>query len=316
MKKVFKIIGIILLVIIVLIVAALFLTAKFAAYKNAHYYENAKPAGEIERKYTAMGSLDVSYFEYDASDDTFKKFEVWYPSEMESGQKAYPVVIMANGTGVKASAYTEVFKHLASWGFIVAGNEDESSWNGNSSAATLDFLLQMNDASDSIFYKRVDIENIGIAGHSQGGVGAINAVTNQDNGNLYKAMWTASATHIDLAKGLGWPYDVSKVTIPYMMVAGTGIADGGDGVEGSSSIGIAPLFSLEANFNTISGAVTKVMAREKDMDHGDMLRYADGYMTAWFMYYLNGDTEAGGAFFGDDAEILRNPNWQDVKVSK
>ena len=51
-------------------------------------------------------------------------------------------------------------------------------------------------------------------------------------------------------------------------------------------------------------------------DHGDMLRYADGYMTAWFMYYLKGDEYAGGAFFGDNAEIRTNANWQDTQSSK
>ena len=315
MKKALRIIGIILLVIIAFVTIALFVFSKLMAYQNTHYYENATPAGELEKKYTAMGSLEVSSFEYNASDDTIKKFEVWYPSEMETRQGTYPVVIMANGTGVKASAYTEVFKHLASWGFIVAGNEDEYSWSGNSSAATLDFLLQMNEAEDSIFYHHVDTEHIGIAGHSQGGVGAINAVTNQANGSMYTAMWTVSATHIDLANGLGWPYDVSKVSIPYMMVAGTKTMDAGDGIEGSSTVGIAPLFSLQANYATISDDFTKVMAREKDKDHGDMLRYADGYMTAWFMYCLKNDAEAGTAFFGDNAELLTNPNWQDVQIN-
>ena len=58
------------------------------------------------------------------------------------------------------------------------------------------------------------------------------------------------------------------------------------------------------------------MAREKNRDHGDMLRYADGYMTAWFLYYLQDNEEAGTAFFGENAEILTNPNWQDVKVEE
>lgn len=43
-----------------------------------------------------------------------------------------------------------------------------------------------------------------------------------------------------------------------------------------------------------------------------MLRYVDGYMTAWFMYWLQNDAYAGEAFLGEDAEILTNPNWQDV----
>ena len=58
----------------------------------------------------------------------------------------------------------------------------------------------------------------------------------------------------------------------------------------------------------------KVIARRVNADHGDMLRSADGYMTAWFMYWLKGDTAAGNAFFGMNAEILTNSNWQDIKV--
>ena len=316
MKKVLKFIGVILLTLIVIVMIVLFVLSKLAAYRNAHYYENATPAGEIEKKYTAMGPMSVESFVYETEEDKLKKIEVWFPADMKEGPIQYPLVIMANGTGIKASAYKEVFRHLASWGFIVAGNEDEWSWDGKSSSETLDYMLQSNEAADSIFYQHIDTKQIGIAGHSQGGVGAINAVTNQKNGDRYKAMWTASATHIDLAKGLGWPYDVSKVTIPYMMVAGTGIADGGDGVEGSSSVGIAPLFSLQANFDSISDDVPKVMAREKDKDHGDMLRYGDGYMTAWFMYFLKGYTDAGAAFFGENAELPKNPNWQDVRVNE
>lgn len=52
------------------------------------------------------------------------------------------------------------------------------------------------------------------------------------------------------------------------------------------------------------------------MEHGDMLRYADGYMTAWFMYYLKGYADAGTAFFGENAELPNNPNWQDVRVNE
>ena len=36
---------------------------------------------------------------------------------------------------------------------------------------------------------------------------------------------------------------------------------------------------------------------------------ADGYMTALFMYWLKGDTAA------ENAEILANANWEDIKVN-
>lgn len=55
------------------------------------------------------------------------------------------------------------------------------------------------------------------------------------------------------------------------------------------------------------------MARRKDADHGDMLYFADGYVTAWFMWQLQGDSEAAKAFVGDNAEILSNELYQDQK---
>lgn len=42
----------------------------------------------------------------------------------------------------------------------------------------------------------------------------------------------------------------------------------------------------------------------------------DGYVIAWFMYYLQEDEEAGKAFYGPDAEIWHNLLYQDIQVQK
>ena len=126
----------------------------------------------------------------------------------------YPLVVMVNGTGTKASQYKAVFKHLASWGVIVIGNEDANSRTGESSAATLDFILGLNKDKNIDFYGKIDIANIGIGGHSQGGVGAINAVTEQANGNPYKAIWAASTTSRYHADELNKMTEVGAATHP------------------------------------------------------------------------------------------------------
>lgn len=46
-----------------------------------------------------------------------------------------------------------------------------------------------------------------------------------------------------------------------------------------------------------------------------MLTFADGYMTAWFMWQLQGDDEAARAFTGDNTEILNNELYQDQQTS-
>ena len=40
----------------------------------------------------------------------------------------------------------------------------------------------------------------------------------------------------------------------------------------------------------------------------------DPYMTAWFEYWLKNDQEAGKVFLGEDAELLKNDRWQDVRI--
>lgn len=327
MGKLIKGVLIVILAVILLIVVAVVALILLAGYKESHYYKFAVPGGEIEKKYTALGSHDVSSVEYSAGNDVWKKYEIWYPTEMKDSGKTYPLVIMANGTGYTVQKYKEVLDHLASWGFIVAGNEDENSRTGESTAATLDYMLMLNKDPSSPFYGKIDTDHIGVGGHSQGGVGAMNAVTEQENGNLYKAIWAASTTSMYHAKGLnesggGWDCYPAKINIPILMVAGTGFMDAGNLdhytetlAEGEAQ-GICPLWWLEECYEEVSDNIPKVMARLVGKDHGDLARYADGYMTAWFMYWLCGDEEAGNAFFGDGAELLSNENWQDVKVSQ
>ena len=58
----------------------------------------------------------------------------------------------------------------------------------------------------------------------------------------------------------------------------------------------------------------KVMAVRKDTAHGDMLYAADGYVTAWFMWQLQGDKEAAKAFVGENPEIINNELYQDQRI--
>ena len=307
---IFSVIGIIVLVVVVLIVV-FFVKAAFTPAVEDGYYKNIKSDKPLEQKYIAKGEYEVSYYEQKTDNKDWKKYEIWYPSELEnSNGKTYPLVVMVNGTGVKASKYKPVFDHLASWGFIVIGNEDENAGSGASSSASLDYMLTQNADITSKFYGKIDVDNIGIGGHSQGGLGTINAVTAQDNGNRYKVMYAASSPTYQISVDiLKVPFDISTVNIPCFLTAGTKQSDAGNGKDS----GICPLVELQEKYNNLSADVSKVMARVVNAEHGDVLPRADGYMTAWFMYWLQNDTEAGGIFFGENAEILNNANWQDVE---
>jgi len=66
-------------------------------------------------------------------------------------------------------------------------------------------------------------------------------------------------------------------------------------------------------YNNITS--TKVFARKTDITHNQMLYNADGYITAWFMHYLQNDIEAGQFFKGENPELLNNTYYQDQQIN-
>ena len=265
------------------------------------YIAEVTTGGDVEEKYMAAGSYEIGYFEADYAENAdIKKIEIWYPKELETSGEKYLVVVFVNGTGVAASRYKPVFEHLASWGFIAIGNEDPSTWEGKKADATLSWLLAANEDETSIFYHRVDTNNIGITGHSQGGVGVFHAINETEHKELYKCAVSLSPTQEDMAEALKMPYDSSKTAIPVMILAG-------------APNDVISLEGLNDMVKKISAGV--VVARRSNTDHGQMLYSGDGYVTAWFMWQLQGDETAAAAFLGENAEILHNANWQDVMIN-
>lgn len=286
----------------------------FVAYRGAHYYDFVETGGPIEAQYTPMGPHDVEHESFEGG--TFRQ-DVWYPADLD---ESYPLVVIANGTGVPATSVEPALRHLASWGFIVVGNDDENSRSGASSAESRDFMIALNDDPESVFHGRIDTGRIGISGHSQGGVGAVNAVTEQPGGNLFTAVFLASPTSEywgqESVFGTDWSYGPEKLTAPVFLMAGTGSFDAGTatGITAGEGQGIAPLWSLQSTFDRVPEGVAKVLSRRVDSDHGDTFNNASGYMVAWFQYWLKDDAAAGEAFFGAAPELADNPHWQDTAV--
>ncbi|MDF2853784.1 MAG: hypothetical protein K0S31_4469 [Sphingobacterium multivorum] len=297
---------------VIALISSVFIVSCFGPGVQKGYQNHVGAKVGMESKYTSFGNSEVKSKEIQVNETSFNTVTIWYPVELETSNKQYPVVVFANGTGVINAAYEEVFKHLASWGFVAIGNDDKNSWNGESTSRSLDLLLSENNKRNSIFYQKINTKQIGVSGHSQGGVAVINAITIQPNSGMFRSAFGASTTKHELSVVLQWPYDVSKIRVPYFAVAGTGASDAGDGKDKNS--GIAPLWSLIDNFNRLPSNTPSLIARRRNAFHEHMLYKADGYMTAWFLYTLTGDSEAKRVFVGTDAEIRHNSNWQDIEV--
>lgn len=304
MKKVLKIVGLILLAIIAAGVLILKILGSRPA-APANYQQTVLTGGEIEMKYMADGPYEVSTHETAVLQE-FGKFIICYPSALETGDEKYPVIVMCNGSGTPMSRYPSVSAHMASWGFIVIGTEENYSWNAFGAEMCLRYLERLNDNRNTddttnIFYQKIDFDKVGVVGHSQGGVGVINAITDTDHRNIYKAAVSLSPTNRALAHDLLWDYDASLITIPIMLISGEG---GGDDwvVTGEQ---------LRDIYDDISSV--RLMMRRKNTVHNEVLYSANGYVTAWFMWHLQGDEYAAGAFTGKNPEIMSNRLYQDQK---
>jgi len=305
MKKMLKIIGIVLVVIILALIIGISILSKMPS-PGENYFEKIETGGEIEAKYLKEGKYETSYYEEKAP-QIYEKYEIYYPSELENSNKKYPVIVVCNGTGWKASKSISILKHYASWGFIVIGTEETYSWNAFAAEMSVRHLERLNGTQtindkENMFYQKIDFDNVGVIGHSQGGVGVFNSLTNIDCKDTFKTGIALSPTNKVLAEGLEWFYDVSKIAVPVMLISGEG---GGDDwvVTGEQ---------LEDIYNDISSS--KVMLRRKNAPHGVTNYYEDGYVIAWFMWQLQGDKEASYAFIGDNPEILSNKLYQDQKI--
>lgn len=306
MKNVLKIAGILLLIGIAVIIVLL----KYAASRPAapaDYQRKVETGGEIEAAYLASWSFEVSVYEEPVL-QVFKKYVIYYPAELETSEKQYPVIVICNGSGTPISKYPTVPKHYASWGFIVIGTEEEHAWNGFGAEMSVRHLQRLNDneqieeGKENIFYQKIDLSNVGIVGHSQGGVGVLNAITAQPHKDTYKAAVSLSPTNKELARALEWDYDATLVNVPILLISGAG---GGDDwvVTGEQ---------LESIYSDIPDH--KIMARRSNTVHNEVLYAPDGYVTAWFMWQLQGDQNAAKAFAGGKAEILVNPLYQDQRA--
>lgn len=306
MKNVLKIAGILLLIGIAVIIVLL----KYAAGRPAaptDYQRNVETGGEIEAAYLAGGSFEVSVYEEPVL-QVFKKYVIYYPAELETSEKQYPVIVICNGSGTPISKYPAVPKHYASWGFIVIGTEEEHAWNGFGAEMSVRHLQRLNDNEQieegkaNIFYQKIDLSKVGIVGHSQGGVGVLNAITAQPHKDTYKAAVSLSPTNKELAHALEWDYDATLVNVPILLISGAG---GGDDwvVTGEQ---------LKSIYRDIPAY--KIMARRNNTIHNEVLYAPDGYVTAWFMWQLQGDQNAAKAFAGDGAELLVNPLYQDQQA--
>lgn len=244
------------------------------------------------------------------------------PAEPGTSDFKHPIVLWGNGTGaVRPGAYAYWLSHLASWGFVVIRTDDATAGSGQTLLASLDYLVARDADPASIFHGKLDTAKVGAVGHSQGGAGALNAMT-KSNG----AIRTAVTFHL--------PFNLACV-LPCVDAAALAAATQGsvlfvsgtlDPISRDTQLIPGPLNSNTAFYDATPGLLVKAKAMLKGASHNDITGTPTcallctngvygylGYPTAWLMWRLRGATDGHDAFATPGGEIFQETdNWQGV----
>ena len=288
------------------------------------------PTRPIELKYYANGPWSVTASLAGACcDSSGNKFDLYYPTNLGANGFKHPILTWGNGSFVQPRQYDYFLKHLASWGFVIVGTEDEYAGPGQTILDAANYMIGANGNSSSLFYQKLDVREIGALGHSQGASGAINALI-KSGGSI------KTVIAIELPKRFFCSSQVNCTDTKNLKVGSIFFIDG-------SEDEIAPPTqyswesaeqSLQTYYDAVPSEVAKVKGTLIGPDHLDVLGQPDcrdwiqrlqfmctygvygylGYPTAWMMAQLQGDTYAAGAFAKGSGEIFsETTNWEYVE---
>ncbi|MFI6999440.1 hypothetical protein [Nocardia sp. NPDC050175] len=281
------------------------------------------PTQGVESKYFQPGPAAVTeQLGFGCCDSTGAKFDVWYPTDLGAGR--HPIVVWGDGTSAVPGQYAYLLRHLASWGFVVIGTENQSTGSGADIRKSLDYLLAQGDDPASVFYGKLDKDAVGAMGHSQGASGVLNAL--RDSGGVIKTAVPLELPAQHFCSTSTTCADTRSLTTGSVFL-----------VNGSSDGLISPsqqlvpwqaegLQSNQAYYEATPANLPKAWGTLNGPNHNDVQGQPDcaaasapcttgvygylGYPTAWLMAQLQGDATARDAFRTGGEFFTPSPNWR------
>lgn len=312
-----------------------FATAVSLLVPNCAIADPQEPAihasvGTVEARYTTDGPFSPARMTSRSECDRKGNLcDVWYPSDIAQGA-TLPAVLWANGTAdlsVEPKIYDYLLSHLASWGFVVIATRDSKTGYGDTVLESLAYLRRVADDRSSILYKRVNFDRVGVAGHSQGATGAINAML-KSKGQIQ----TTVAFQLPQQRWCS-PMDLCVLTDDLKAASSGSIFY----VGGTRDFVISPdtqwvgsnLNSLTAYYDATPQRLLKAKGLVNRANHNDILGKPDcksaelnvpltcargvyGYLgmpTAWLAWQLQDSAEARSAFRMERGEFFAARGW-------
>lgn len=288
-----------LLIAAVIVTAAAGLTTELTAGRAA-------AADTIESEYNVPGPYATTTGI--ATDSLGNGYDLYYPADYATLGFKSPILTWGNGTDATPADYSDLLTRLASWGFTIIASTLANTGSGIQVDDGAKYLVAQDGVPGSVFYQNLNTADVGAFGHSQGATGAVNAGTMDPS--LYSTVLTFSlpaqvwsAANPDCPTAAACTPHPNELQCPTFLISTHGLLD---------SI-IASPATETAYYNSIPVSASLGIVAE-GTDHNSIQNSGDpgaflGYVTAWFMYRMRGDTTAAGAFTGPDPELVTNANW-------
>lgn len=217
---------------------------------------------------------------------------IWRPLVLGETGRPHPVIIWGNGTFNVPETYLFLFDHWASHGFIVAAANTSDAGSGQEMLACLDYLLTEN-VLPGVFGGMIDTNNIGVAGYSQGGCGALVAASERP----FKAAAPISP-FIVVPLGFCNTLAFTAQQAPMFLVSG------GLDLVAQPTLNQLPIFA--------GAPVPIVWGNYSGSGHLEVLFDGGVYkgpLTAWFRAMLMNDPQAKHWFSADGCELCNSWGW-------
>lgn len=214
---------------------------------------------------------------------------VFHPVNMSDGR--HPLLIWGNGTHASPASYRNLLEHWASHGFVVAAAMAPNAGRGIEMRQCMTALLDENVRTGSVFLNKIDSSRIGVAGHSQGGGGALML------GRDLRVSTTIAIQPYILGLGHN-PTAAAHQNGPVLLLSGA------EDMTASPETNQQPVFdraNVPVTWLTLRGATHMA-----PMSTGGSYR---GPMTAWLRWKLFDDRQAARLFEGENCVLCQDERW-------
>lgn len=216
---------------------------------------------------------------------------VYRPRALGEDGRRHPVILWGNGTGASHMVYGRLLSHWASHGFVVAAAKTFTAGSGEAMLSCLDYLVEQDAQSNGQYENKLELNKVGVSGHSQGAGGAIMAAQDE--------RITVTAPMQPYVLGLGHDTD-SHANQAGPMFLMTGGKDRLVPSEKNASV----IFD-NINVPLFWGELDDAGHFEPIGDGGDY----KGPSTAWFRLHLMADQDMASLFEGDNCGLCNSSSW-------